>query len=257
MNEPIEPTSSPPASAPPAGQPHPHESAHLHVAGEATYVDDLPEPAGTAHAALGLSTQAHARIVAMDLDAVLAALPRTPAGRHAPLIRALSLVDRPEIEARVSPWLGADEPALRAAALSILTFRGVEPGRALGKIQADDLPALVQAGIIAARSARYTRNHEVLVQGMRRLGYRPFLDPAVQGPIICSFHYPTHPAWDFERFYALLSQKGHVIYPGKVSRADCFRIGTIGDLHPDDVDHLLHAIAEVLHAQGLPVPLPA
>ena len=73
MNEPIEPTSSPPASAPPAGQPHPHESAHLHVAGEATYVDDLPEPAGTAHAALGLSTQAHARIVAMDFGAVLAA----------------------------------------------------------------------------------------------------------------------------------------------------------------------------------------
>lgn len=88
------------------------------------------------------------------LDAALAALPRTPAGRHAPLIRALSLVERPEIEARVSPWLGADEPALRAAALSILTFRGVEPGRALGKIQADDLPSLVQAGIIAARSAR-------------------------------------------------------------------------------------------------------
>ena len=73
MNAPTEPTSRPPASPPPAGHPHPHESAHLHVAGEATYVDDLPEPTGTAHAALGLSAHAHARIVAMDLAAVLAA----------------------------------------------------------------------------------------------------------------------------------------------------------------------------------------
>ena len=70
MNEAIERDGLPP---PAVRHPHPHESAHLHVAGEATYVDDLPEPAGTAHAALALSTQAHARIVAMDLAAVLAA----------------------------------------------------------------------------------------------------------------------------------------------------------------------------------------
>ena len=51
----------------------PHESAHLHVAGTATYTDDIPELAGTLHAALGMSTQAHARIVNMDLDRVKAA----------------------------------------------------------------------------------------------------------------------------------------------------------------------------------------
>ncbi|HRD35539.1 MAG TPA: xanthine dehydrogenase molybdopterin binding subunit, partial [Rhodocyclaceae bacterium] len=51
---------------------HAHESAHLHVSGEARYVDDLPELAGTAHAALGLSAQAHARLAAIDLDAVRA-----------------------------------------------------------------------------------------------------------------------------------------------------------------------------------------
>ncbi|MEO8135741.1 MAG: xanthine dehydrogenase molybdopterin binding subunit [Betaproteobacteria bacterium] len=53
-----------------AGQPAPHESAHLHVAGGATYTDDIPELAGTLHAALGLSRKAHARIRAMDLSAV-------------------------------------------------------------------------------------------------------------------------------------------------------------------------------------------
>lgn len=61
-----------PAHPPAAHHPHPHESAHLHVSGEAMYVDDLPELAGTAHAALGLSTQAHARIVRLALDAVRA-----------------------------------------------------------------------------------------------------------------------------------------------------------------------------------------
>ncbi len=58
---------------PAAGAPHPHESAHLHVAGEATYVDDIPEIAGTLHAALGLSEKAHARIRSIDLSAVRAA----------------------------------------------------------------------------------------------------------------------------------------------------------------------------------------
>ncbi len=50
----------------------PHESAHLHVAGAAPYVDDLPELAGTLHAALGLSPVAHGRITALHLDTVRA-----------------------------------------------------------------------------------------------------------------------------------------------------------------------------------------
>jgi xanthine dehydrogenase large subunit len=58
------------APSPGVGVPHPHESAHLHVAGEATYVDDMPELAGTLHAAFGLSPVAHGRLRAIDLDAV-------------------------------------------------------------------------------------------------------------------------------------------------------------------------------------------
>src|SRR5690606_33096182 len=50
-----------------------HDSAHKHVAGQAVYIDDMPEPAGLLHACLGLSTVAHGRIVAMDLAAVRAA----------------------------------------------------------------------------------------------------------------------------------------------------------------------------------------
>ena len=50
----------------------PHESAHLHVAGEATYIDDIPELAGTLHCALGLSPVAHGRLTGMALDAIRA-----------------------------------------------------------------------------------------------------------------------------------------------------------------------------------------
>jgi xanthine dehydrogenase large subunit len=60
-------------TATPVGQPLAHESAHLHVTGRATYIDDLPEPIGTLHAAVGLSSHAHARIVRLDLTAVRAA----------------------------------------------------------------------------------------------------------------------------------------------------------------------------------------
>ena len=52
------------------GRPHPHESAVLHVLGEATYTDDAPELHGPLHAALGLSEKAHANIRAIDLEAV-------------------------------------------------------------------------------------------------------------------------------------------------------------------------------------------
>jgi xanthine dehydrogenase large subunit len=55
------------------GAPLPHESAALHVSGEATYTDDIPELHGTLHAALGLARHAHARIVSLDLSAVRSA----------------------------------------------------------------------------------------------------------------------------------------------------------------------------------------
>ena len=54
------------------GTARPHESAELHVLGQATYTDDIAELAGTLHAALGLSARAHARIAAIDFSAVRA-----------------------------------------------------------------------------------------------------------------------------------------------------------------------------------------
>ena len=81
---------------------------------------------------------------------------------------------------------------------------------------------------------------------MRQLGFREYLHPADQGYIITSFYYPDHSRFQFDDFYQRLNERGFVIYPGKVSDADCFRIGTIGRITPDDVTALLAAVGEVL-----------
>lgn len=117
------------------------------------------------------------------------------------------------------------------------------------------LRELAQEGGPAARLQRYERNQQRLLAGMRELGFATFLSAAQLSPIITSFLLPARPGFDFAAFYRGLSERGCVIYPGKVSRADCFRIGSIGDLHPADVEQLLAATAQVLQAQGLPIPL--
>ncbi len=97
---------------------------------------------------------------------------------------------------------------------------------------------------IEARYRRYCRNHEVLVEGMRAIGFSTLLEPEKQSPIITSFLYPE-PGFSFTEFYGLLKQQGFVIYPGKVSDADTFRIGTIGDVFPEDFERLTQAVAAI------------
>ncbi|MFO0659939.1 MAG: 2-aminoethylphosphonate--pyruvate transaminase [Polyangiaceae bacterium] len=117
------------------------------------------------------------------------------------------------------------------------------------------LKELEGEGGVAGRAARYASNHRVLLDGMFSLGFRPYLPPEYQHHIITSFYMPRHPSFHFEDFYSRLSDRGFVIYPGKVSKADCFRIGTIGRLFPVDIERLLAAIREVLAGMGVPVPL--
>jgi 2-aminoethylphosphonate-pyruvate transaminase len=81
---------------------------------------------------------------------------------------------------------------------------------------------------------------------MRSLGFIEYVDPALQGYIITSFRYPEDPNFQFEKFYDLLNEAGFVIYPGKVSDADCFRIGNIGRIDKSDVEALLEAIKGTL-----------
>ena len=103
---------------------------------------------------------------------------------------------------------------------------------------------LKEEGGIEARHARYCENHRVLVEGMRALGFRTLLPDEKQSPVITSFYYPEA-SFDFRAFYDALKAKGFVIYPGKISQADTFRIGNIGDVYPDDFRRLVEAIREI------------
>ena len=135
-------------------------------------------------------------------------------------------------------------------------FRFTPPTHAILAF-AQALSELKQEGGVAGRAARYSANHQALVFGMRQLGFPPFLDPAHQSCIITAFHYPRDPRFKFEEFYTRLSRRGLVIYPGKLGRVDCFRIGTIGQIHPDDIRDLLDAIAAVLAEMNVAVPVAA
>lgn len=128
-------------------------------------------------------------------------------------------------------------------------FRFTPPTHALLAFH-QALIELEREGGAAGRAARYRANYATLVQGMRALGFTEYLDAAKQGYIITSFRYPVNPKWDFEAFYKHLNERGYVIYPGKVSNADCFRIGNIGRITTSDVQDLLAAIRDVKEGMG-------
>jgi 2-aminoethylphosphonate-pyruvate transaminase len=104
------------------------------------------------------------------------------------------------------------------------------------------LRELEAEGGVMARARRYQRNYEIAFAAMQEMGFRPYLMPEHRGYIITAFRHPDHPRFDFRQFYERLSDKGHVIYPGKLSNADCFRIGHIGRLDESDVHALMSAI---------------
>jgi 2-aminoethylphosphonate-pyruvate transaminase len=133
-------------------------------------------------------------------------------------------------------------------------FRFTPPTHALLAF-AQALKELAEEGGVAGRGARYRANHAALLQGMNALGFRPYLAAAVQSFIITTFHYPPNPKFVFDQFYQRLFLKDFVIYPGKLTRLDCFRIGNIGRLNLEDIHALLTAIAAVLEDMGITVPL--
>jgi 2-aminoethylphosphonate-pyruvate transaminase len=102
---------------------------------------------------------------------------------------------------------------------------------------------------IAARAARYAGNCRALVEGMKKLGFTPVLDARVQAPIIVTFHRP--PRLDFEKLHEGLRRRGYVIYPGKLTKIDTFRIGCIGAIDEAVITGAVAAVADVLKELGL------
>jgi 2-aminoethylphosphonate-pyruvate transaminase len=115
----------------------------------------------------------------------------------------------------------------------------------------------VEEGGQPARLARYQANCATLVDGMARLGFKPLLAAAVQAPIIVTFHAPADPAYDFKRFYAAAKERGFILYPGKLTQIETFRVGCIGAIGPNEMRQAVEAVADTLREMGIASGAPA
>ena len=86
---------------------------------------------------------------------------------------------------------------------------------------------------------------------MRALGFRVFLDASIQAPIIYTFHAPADAAYEFKRFYAEVRERGYILYPGKLTKLETFRVGCIGAIGPGEMRGAVLAIADAMKAMGV------
>ena len=110
------------------------------------------------------------------------------------------------------------------------------------------LKELEEEGGIPARHERYKNNQRRLLTGMKELGFKPLLDEELHSPIITSFNYPAEGNFSFKSFYDFMKKEGYVLYPGKISQADTFRIGNIGDVEVSDIEKMLLSVKKYLNA---------
>ena len=108
-----------------------------------------------------------------------------------------------------------------------------------------------------ARLKRYQSNCRTLVDGMAALGFKPFLDPAIQAPIIVTFHAPADPRYQFKTFYDIAKKNGFILYPGKLTQVETFRVGCIGAIGPVEMAQAVHAVALTLKEMGIASASPA
>ena len=108
-----------------------------------------------------------------------------------------------------------------------------------------------------ARLARYQGNCATLLRGMRAMGFVPFLKPEMQSPIIVTFHAPADPRYDFKTFYAAARDRGFILYPGKLTQIETFRVGCIGAIGSVEMEQAVHAVALALQDMGIASGAPA
>lgn len=108
---------------------------------------------------------------------------------------------------------------------------------------------LQKEGGIIARGKRYAHNKDLLIEEFGKLGFKPYVDASVQGPIITTFLYPND-NFDFKDMYAYIKDRGYAIYPGKLTDKDTFRIGTIGEIYEEDILQLTHIMKDYMESRG-------
>jgi len=116
---------------------------------------------------------------------------------------------------------------------------------------AEALVQFEEEGGQPARLARYTDNYRTLVDGMAALGFKPFLRPEIQAPIIVTFHAPADSRYEFKAFYEAAKQRGFILYPGKLTKLETFRVGCIGAIGRNEMQQAVNAVADTLKAMGI------
>ncbi|MGN6550678.1 MAG: 2-aminoethylphosphonate--pyruvate transaminase [Pararhizobium sp.] len=111
-------------------------------------------------------------------------------------------------------------------------------------------------GGVPGRGARYASNRDVMVSGMRGLGFETLLQDRWLSPIIVTFFSPAHENFAFERFYTLMKQKGFIIYPGKLTVVDSFRVGCIGRMDEHVMRDVVEAARQSLEEMNVPDAAP-
>ncbi|KPN63871.1 2-aminoethylphosphonate-pyruvate transaminase [Aliiroseovarius crassostreae] len=113
------------------------------------------------------------------------------------------------------------------------------------------LRAHKEEGGVAGRGGRYARNRDVMVAGMRELGFETLLKDRWLSPIIVTFFCPDDKSFIFDRFYELMKEKGFIIYPGKLTVVDSFRVGCIGQMDEHIMRQVVTAAKESLDVMGV------
>ncbi|MEM5448335.1 2-aminoethylphosphonate--pyruvate transaminase [Paraburkholderia guartelaensis] len=151
---------------------------------------------------------------------------------------ALDIYDQWDVMNRTGQWRFTPPTHAVAAFIEALRLHALEGGQ-------------------PGRLARYARNRDVLVEGMRGLGFEPLLTEAWRSPIIVTFFSPADPAFDFARFYELMKAQGFIIYPGKLTSVESFRVGCIGALDETVMRRVVAACGEALRTLGVASAAPA
>ncbi|WP_321914903.1 2-aminoethylphosphonate--pyruvate transaminase [Paraburkholderia sp. J11-2] len=151
---------------------------------------------------------------------------------------ALDIYDQWDVMNRTGQWRFTPPTHAVAAFIEALRLHALEGGQ-------------------PGRLARYAHNRDVLVEGMRELGFEPLLTESWRSPIIVTFFSPADPAFDFTRFYELMKAQGFIIYPGKLTSVESFRIGCIGALDETVMRRVVAACGEALRALGVASAAPA
>ena len=115
------------------------------------------------------------------------------------------------------------------------------------------LEQYIAAGGQPARYRRYAANCETLISGMTEMGFKVFLDARIQAPIIVTFHAPADPKYAFKPFYDEVRNRGFILYPGKLTELETFRVGCIGAIGPEEMRQAVNAVRDSLRTLGINV----